>query len=110
MVKLNDTTVNCMLERILEPYIFTAEEYIEDNGSVTLFSVDLDLVENGKDKEEAINKLAAGILDFSEDFYNDFDLWARGSRIAQIPYVLKALMLNDIDKIGSLIICRLGES
>ena len=113
MVKLNDKTdimIN-MLEKMLEPYSFTAEEFIEDNGSVTLSLNEIDLVENGKNKEEAINKMAAGILEYSEDYYNDFDFWySATNRRTHLPYVLKALMLNDVEKIGGLIICRLGET
>jgi len=98
-----------IIENLLEPYKFTAEEFIEDDGSVTLGSVELDLVENGKDKEEAIKKLAAGILEYSEFYYEDFDFWARGDRKLHMPYVFKALMLNDAEKIGGLISCRPGE-
>jgi hypothetical protein len=98
-----------IIESMLEAYKFNAQEYIEDDGSVTLVLDDMDLMDNGKTKEEAIEKLADYILNYAEDFYNDFILWAKGYRINHIPYVLKALMLNDIKKIGELIICRPGE-
>jgi len=53
--------------------------------------------------------MAEAILEYSEDYYKDFEIWAKGWRIPHIPYVLKALMLNDLEKIGGLITCRPGE-
>jgi len=73
-----------------------------------LWSNDFDTWAKGKTKEEAIEELADEILEFSKDFYNDFAMWSKG-REAQIPYVLKVLMLNDVEKIGGLITCRPGE-
>jgi len=111
MIKLDNMTdtMTAMVENILEPYIFTADEYVDENdGSVILWSNDFDTWASGKNKEEAVNQLAVEILEFSKDFYKEFDLWAKG-RKTQIPYVLKALMLNDAEKIGGLITCRPGE-
>ena len=99
-----------IIESILEPYDFTAEEYIEDNGSVTLSLNEMDLVENGKDKQEALINMGRGILEYADDFYNDFDSWAKGYRKAHIPYLLKALIINDAAKIGGLVQCHPGEN
>ena len=103
-------TQTAVIENILAQFEFTAEEFTEDNGSVTLSLNEIDLIENGKNKEEAINKMAAGILEYSQDYYNDFDFWySAPNRRSHLPYVLKALLLNDVEKIGGLITCRLGE-
>jgi hypothetical protein len=106
---VNATIDVSVLQNILEPYKFTATKYIEPDGSVTLALTEIDLAENGADEQEAIRKMAAGILDYAGDFYKEFSYWARGGRINHIPYVLKALILNDAEKIGELITCRLGE-
>ena len=71
-----------IVETMLEPYKFTADRYVEEDGSITLCLNEIDLAENGKDDEDALKLLAAGILDFAEDFYKEFDLWARGWRKA----------------------------
>ena len=97
------------LESLLSDYNFTANKYVEDDGSVTLGLVEIDLAENGADEQEAIKKMAQAILEYSEDYYNEFSLWARGDRVSHIPYVFKALILDDIEKIGGLITCRPGE-
>ena len=97
-----------IIEKMLASYVFHAELLVEENGSVTISLDEIDLVENGIDKQDAIKKMAAAILDYAEDYYKDFNYWAAGYRKAHIPYVFKALILNDTDKIGGLITCRRG--
>jgi hypothetical protein len=98
-----------VLESLLSAYSFTADKYIEEDGSVTLSLIEFDLVENGENEPEALRKLAAAILEYAEDYYDDSAFWVRGARKAHLPYVFKALILNDVEKIGGLIECRLGE-
>ena len=100
-----------LVEKMLEVYSFHAELFIEDSGSVTISLDEIDLVENGDDEQDAIKKMASGILDYAEDYYNDFAYWySAPNRKAHLPYVMKALILDDIDKIGGLITCRHGGS
>ena len=96
---------------LLEPYKFSSKKYIEDDGSITLSLNEIDLIENGKTEEEAKNKLASSIIGYSEDFYNEFDYWKNApNRKNQIPFVLKSLILDDINEIMELIECQSGES
>ena len=99
-----------ILENLLSAYTFHAEILYEDDGSVTLSLDEIDLIENGTDEKNALLKLAYAILEYSEDYYKDFTYWARGSRKLHLPYVFKSLILNDIEKIGSMIECRHGET
>jgi len=99
-----------VLENILAAYSFNAETLTEDDGSITISLDEIDLVENAPDAKEAVSKLARAILEYSEDYYNDFSYWSRGDRKTHIPYVFKALILNNIDKIGGLIKCRRGKN
>ena len=99
-----------IVENILEAYNFTAQKFVEDDGSITLCLNEIeDLAENGGDEREAVLNLAKGILEYAEIFYDDFNYWAVGDRISHIPYVFKALILNDAEKIGGLITCRPGK-
>ena len=98
------------MEQILSKYSFTADEYIEDDGSVTLSLNELDIIENGKSRQDALEKLSSAILDYSKDFYNEFSYWARGSRKSHVPFIFKALFINDTSKIGDLIQCRRGKN
>ena len=95
-----------LIENLLSAYNFSADEFIEDDGSVTLSLNEIDLVENGKNKDEALFNMAKSILEYSEDYYNDFPYWAVGNRKAHIPYVFKALIINNVEKIGELITCH----
>ena len=98
-----------VLENILFAYSFHAEILIEDDGSVTLSLDEIDLAENAPDKPAAIAKLACAILEYAKDYYREFAYWSRGSRKSHIPYIIKALILDDVDKIGDLIKCRRGK-
>jgi hypothetical protein len=100
-----------LLEDILSAYKFTAEKYLEDDNSVTLSLNELDLVENGISEEDAKIKLAEDILEYAEEFYDDFDYWKKApNRKKHVPYVLKALILQDVNKIGESILCLTGEN
>ena len=96
---------------LLEPYKFTANILKEKNGSITLELNEIDLVVNAKDEEEAKLKLAEEILEYAEDFYNEFNVWSIApNRKAHVPYVFKVLILDDIKKIGELISCQNGKN
>jgi len=99
-----------VMESLLSAYSFNAETFEEEDGSVTLSLDEIDLVENAVDLPSAVTKLANAILEYSEDYYAEFTFWSRGSRKAHIPYVFKALILNDTDRIGGLIKCRRGKN
>ena len=98
-----------LFSELLSAYTFSANVYVEDNGTVTLSLNEIDLIENGENEQEALIKLATSILDYAEDYYADFSYWSRGNREAHKPYIFKALILNDIKKIGGLIECHRGE-
>jgi hypothetical protein len=98
-----------VLENLLSAYSFHATILTEEDGTVTVALDEIELVENGTDEHDALQKLACSILEYAEDYYRDFTYWAKGNKVAHIPYVFKALMLNDTKKIGELIKCRHGE-
>ena len=98
------------INELLLGYLFTANKYIEDDGSVTLSLNELDLVENGRDEAEALHHLSGAILEYATDFYNEFHVWSVApNKKAEIPYVFKALVLDDISKIGECIRCLDGK-
>ena len=98
-----------VLEKILSAYSFNAKIMTEDDGSVTLSLDEIPLTENAPDLPGAVSALSCTILEYSEDFYNDFAYWSRGNGKSHIPYVLKAMIVNDINKIGEMIKCRRGK-
>lgn len=62
------------VEVLFQNYSFTAQKHIEEDGSITLSLHELDLVENAQTEEAAILALAQAILDYSENFYQEFNL------------------------------------
>ena len=98
------------MEELLAAYSYSAVRMDEEDGSVTLALNEIDLVENGKDETEARMKLAAAILEYAEDYYNDFSYWSSApNRKSHIPYIFKALFIGDIQKIGDSIQCQAGK-
>ena len=99
------------IQDILSAYTFTANKFIELDGSVTLSLNELDLVENADSEERAKEVMAESILEYSKDFYNEFSYWSVApNRKKHIAYVFKALLLDDAKKIGECIICQGGEN
>jgi len=99
-----------VVENMLSAYVFTAEKFIEPDGSVTLGLNEIDLVENAQSEESAIVKMAHSILEYAEDYYSNFALWyAAPNRKQHLPYVIKALIINDTNKIGEMITCHHGK-
>jgi len=95
------------IKSLLSVYTFTAGRYIGPDGSVTLSLNELNLVENDKTEDETRTKLAASILEYAHDFYNDFNYWGAAPNLkGNIPYILKAIILDDVDKIAECIKCQ----
>ena len=100
-----------LFAEVLSAYTFSAIRHDEDDGSVTLSLREIDLVENASTESEAKLMLAKDILDYATDYYNDFAYWSSApNRKSHIPYVLRAIMLGDIDKIGECISCQAGKN
>lgn len=95
---------------LLAGYSYTAMKFVEEDGSITLSLNELDLVENAPTEEEAIEVMAKAILEYAADFYAEYNMWASApNRKHEIPYVFKALILDDISKIGACIECQVGK-
>lgn len=96
-----------LFENLLSAYEFTAYTYKEDDHSITISLNEIDLAENAETIDKAKMKLAEAIIEYAEDFYSDFKYWSTApNRAAYIPYVFKALIINDSRKIGDLIKCQ----
>ncbi len=101
--------LNTLLE-LLSGYRFTARKYVEDDGSVTLSADNIDIVVNGVNIETAKRAMAADIKEYAEDYYEHFATWSNApNRKAHIPYVLKALSLDETAIMEELV-CRNGKN
>ncbi|MBO4347473.1 MAG: hypothetical protein J5840_07530 [Lachnospiraceae bacterium] len=97
------------LNMMLAGYHFNARRFKEKDGSVTLSSVDLDIVVNDVNEEAAKRRLAEYIKEYAEEFYSEYSYWSKApNRQSHIPYVFKALTL-DTESVMEDIVCRNGK-
>lgn len=99
------------MSEILKAYHFTAERFIEEDGSVTLSLNEIDLIENGTDEKAARLNMGNAILDYSTDYYNEYELYSHApNRKNHIPYIFKALIMDSPEQIGEMIECQDGKN
>ena len=99
------------MSEILKAYHFTAERFLEEDGSVTLSLNEIDLIENGADEETARINMGNAILEYSMDYYNEYELFSHSpNRKNHIPYIFKALIIDNPKEIGELIECQDGKN
>ena len=85
--------------------------YPEKDGSITLSLNEIDLVENGKDEAEARLNLGKSILEYAMDYYNEYETYSHSpNRKGHIPYIFKALIIDDPQKIGDMLQCQDGKN
>lgn len=82
-------------------YSITVEHDEEANEYIT--SIDgVWIVEAGETEEAAVRAYLESFLEWSEDYFQEFSLNYNTPNLkTQFPYVLKALILDDIDKLLS---------
>ena len=99
------------ISELLEAYYFSATKYIEDDSSITLSLNEIDLVENGKDEQEARLNMGNAILEYALDYYNEYEMYSRSpNRKKHIPYIFKALIIDNHEKIGDMLQCQDGKN
>ncbi|MCD8014505.1 MAG: hypothetical protein LUG99_15280 [Lachnospiraceae bacterium] len=99
------------MSEILAAYHFTAQKYVEEDGSITLSLNEIDLIENGCDEHIARLAMGNAILEYSEEYYNEYELYSRSpNRKSHVPYIFKALITDDPEQIGESIQCRDGKN
>lgn len=93
-----------MLKELLKAYTLTSELFNEEDGSITASLKEIDIVVNGKNKDEAVELLAAGLMEYAEDFYKDFEYWfSTPNRKTHLPYVLNTLIQEDLEGVKGII-------
>ena len=90
-----------LLEFILKEYKLTVTVMQEEDGSYTGIFNEIDLMTNAKDIKSLEAELAKELLEYSEEYINEFRLYYNSpNRKNHFPYVYKTLLAsNDIDKI-----------
>ena len=99
------------MEEILKGYSFSAVRYIEDDGSITLSLMEIDLIENGKNEQESRMALGEAILEYAMEYYENYALYSHSpNRKQHIPYIFKALIKDDPKRIGESVQCLDGKN
>ncbi len=95
----------------MNAYNFSAKRIVENDNSITLSLNEIDLIENAEDEAKAKQKLGNAILEYAFDYYKDYHLYSNApNRSSHIPYVFKALIIDDPKEIGDMILCQDGRS
>lgn len=100
-----------MIAQLVSGVSIYAEQFTEDNGSITLSASDMDIVSNGTDLEFAKRELAKDIIEYAEEYYSEFEMYSRApNRKNHLTYVIKALTAKFPEELEGAIICRPGEN
>jgi len=92
-----------MVKDLLNNLTVKAELYKEDDMIVGTLD-GFDIVVYGESEQEVIHKLAEGLLEYAQDYVNDFKLFYNApNRRSHYPYVLKTLLASSIDEIKGFI-------
>ena len=83
----------------------------EDDGTYTAAADELDLAENADTEDKALLDLAKSLLEYAAEYYDNYQLYSRSpNRSSHLPYVTKALLLDDVERIREEMLCRSGKN
>lgn len=112
--RTRDYMVLCSTETISQLVAdtrFMAVSYEEEDGSFTLSAEALDIIANGPDLSAAKRALAEEIMEYAEEYYQEFELYSRTpNRKGHLPYVFKALTAKTPKELEDAIVCQNGRS
>ena len=89
---------------------FVVNIYHENDGSVTLYLNELDIVVNSNDISSAKSNLVKDIIEYAEEYYKDFARYSNSpNRRSHLPYVIKALTAKSPKELENALTCPNGE-
>jgi hypothetical protein len=85
-----------MAKELVRDIVFTADRYVEDDGSVTLSLQNFDIVVNDIDNQSAMDSLVKELKEYALEFYKDIEFWGSDkNRREQLKKILKVLLADD---------------
>lgn len=85
-----------LISQIVRSIPIVVNQFMEDDGSITLAPADLDLVDNGKTLEAAIEALIDDLIDYANEYLAEFELYSKASnRKDHLRYVMKILTADS---------------
>jgi len=92
------------LEAALASFTFKAILHHEEDGTVTATLDGFDIVENGDTKEEAIDLIADELMEYANEYQDNFNLYFHSpNRRDHFPYIMHVLAQEDIEEVKRLI-------
>jgi hypothetical protein len=83
---------------------FRMQVFPEKDGTTTATLKGFDLVVNEKDMETAKQALAKELIDYSQDYFNQFNLYYNSpNRREHFPYILKVALTEDCTEVEEMI-------
>lgn len=100
-----------MMKDLVSDIAFTATMFVESDGSFTLSLNEYDIVVNGKNQEEALNRLVNDLREYSEEYYDQIEFWYNDpQRRSHFKGIIKVLLTDDDQQLKETIQCLLGEN
>lgn len=89
---------------LLQNIDFKAYFIQEEDGTITAGLEDIDLLVNQEDQQAARVALANELVDYTDDYFNNFQLYFQSpNRRSHFPYVLAVLLQNSASGVAELI-------
>lgn len=92
------------LHQLLANFRFPATLDRDEDGSFLAVADGFDMIGVGDSQDAAIRHLAEELMDYAQEYYDDFHLYANATnRSHHFPYVLHVLAQDSIEGVVSLI-------
>ena len=83
----------------------------EKDGSYTVAIDEMDIAENADTEDQALMNLAVSLLEYAIEYYDNYQLYSRSpNRSGHLPYVTKAFLLDDAERIKEEMLCHDGKN
>ena len=108
MIKRNRDQIAALsldhLKTLLSSVKFTVSYLHEEDASWTAILSNFDLVVNAKTKKEALEDLAQDLIEYANEYMDEFDQYYRSTNRKQhFPYVVKVLIQKDLKAVMELL-------
>jgi hypothetical protein len=78
--------------------------FTEEEGIITATLKDFDLVVQGRSRDEVMTKLTVELIDYTQDYFNDFQLYYYSpNRQKHFPYIIKVLLSDSFKQVEDLL-------
>lgn len=92
------------LQAAFESFRFKAQFVQEDDQSITMTLDGFDLAENAETKEDVIDLMAGSLIDYAEDYMDQFSLYFNSpNRKKHFPYLINVMAQPDAENVKKLI-------